>query len=80
MLCFGDRNLGGAHSASPTTGEREREREKEKKAFLQEKAFDQGLEKSVGVFQDWENENTDLGTSLMVQCLRLDLPIQGVEV
>ena len=60
--------------------ERESEREREREAFLQEKAFDQGLEKSVGVFQQWENENTDLGTSLMIQCLRLDLPIQGVEV
>ena len=47
MLCFGDGNLGGAHSASPMTGERERKR------FLQEKAFDQGLEKSAGVFQEW---------------------------
>lgn len=74
MLCFGDGNLGGAHSASPMTGERER------KGFLQEKAFDQGLEKSAGVFQEWGNESTDLGTSLTVQWLRPDLPVPGVEV
>ena len=56
------------------TGERER------KGFLQEKAFDQGLEKSAGVFQEWGNESTDLGTSLTVQWLRPDLPVPGVEV
>ena len=54
--------------------------ERERKGFLQEKAFDQGLEKSAGIFREQGNESTDLGTSLTVQWLRLDLPVLGMEV